>query len=81
VSLAEGRVHLWVLGEVLFAVAPGALNFAQAVVQRYVHPKLWDPVIQTILLWWAAPIFLVPGVVLGLLCRRRRDAERAIWAK
>jgi hypothetical protein len=80
VSVVDGRAHFWVLGELVFKVAPGALNLAQAIIQRYIHPKLWDPVIQTMLLWWAAPVFLVPGIALAVLCRRKRDAERASWA-
>jgi hypothetical protein len=70
-SLREGRPHLHVLGELLFQLAPSFLNLMQAVIQRYVHPFVWDPVIQTLLLWWAGAVVFVPGFVLVFLCRRR----------
>jgi hypothetical protein len=70
-SIAGHQLQISVLGELLFRAAPGALNLAQAVIQRYVHPYLWDPVIVTVLLWWAAPVLLVPGALLVLLCRKR----------
>ena len=44
----------------------------QAVVQRYLHPWLWDPAFVQLLLW---PAWVVPGVLailLFLLCRRRQ---------
>jgi hypothetical protein len=74
-SIAAHQLHLAVLGELIFKAAPGALNLAQAVIQRYVHPYLWDPVIVTVLLWWAAPVAFVPGALLVLLCRKR-DGRR-----
>jgi hypothetical protein len=70
-TIVGHQLQFAVLGELLFKVAPGALNLAQAVIQRYIHPYLWDPVIVTVLLWWAAPVFFVPGALLVLLCRRR----------
>jgi hypothetical protein len=81
VSLVEQRLQFWVLGELIFKVAPGALNLTQAVIQRYVHPKVWDPGIQTLLLWWAAPVFLVPGAALAVLCRRGRADARVKWKR
>lgn len=49
-----------------------SLQLAQAAIQRYVLPALWDPVIQTVLTWPLALISLVLGLVFLLLTRRRR---------
>ena len=64
------------LGELWFMIAPEGLNLTQAIVQRYITPTLWDPVILTMLLWPAWLVFLVPGLVLLLLFRKRRKAEK-----
>ena len=48
-SIAASDLVLTPLGTSWFAVSPGTLNLAQAMVQRYVFPALWDPVIVTIL--------------------------------
>jgi hypothetical protein len=65
-----------VLGQLWFDLAPGSLNLAQAVVQRYIHPALWDPVITSVLFLWASPFFLVLGLLLLLLTRRRGNGRR-----
>ena len=49
------------LGAVLFRIDPGILNLAQAVVQRYLLPMLWDSVLLPVL---EAPVWVVP-LVLG----------------
>ncbi len=66
-----GSFRLSALGELWFQLAPDSLNLAQASIQRYLFPELWDPVLQTVLLWPALPTLLVPGLVLLWLCRRR----------
>jgi hypothetical protein len=48
------------LGSVLFRLDPGILNLAQAVVQRYLLPMLWDDVLLPVL---EAPAFLAPAVL------------------
>ncbi|MFC4271394.1 hypothetical protein GQF03_18490 [Sneathiella chungangensis] len=68
--------HSILAGELWFRLNPEGLNLVQAVIQRYVWPALWDPVIVTLLLWPAWLVFLVPGIVLLLLFRKRRKAER-----
>ena len=57
-------------GEIWFTLDVDSLNGAQAAIQRYGVPELWDPVMQTILTWPAAPVLLGVGVVLAFLCRR-----------
>jgi len=63
-------------GEIWYKLNVASLNAAQAGIQRYVSPTLWDPVITTILLFpaWAVPG--VPGALLLWLCRARSGAPR-----
>jgi len=62
------------LGELWFGLAPGTLNFLQAIIQRYLSPELWDPGIVTVLLWPAWMVFAVPGAALVALSRQGRKA-------
>jgi ABC-type Fe3+ transport system permease subunit len=66
-----GRFVPIVLGQLWYDLSPNTLQLAQPAIQRHVSPYLWDPIIQTILLWWAAAVFLVPGLILLALFRRR----------
>jgi hypothetical protein len=59
------------LGQLWFDLSPGSLNLVQAVVQRYIHPALWEPGITSVLFLWASPFLLVLGMLLLVLCRRR----------
>jgi len=69
-----------VLGQLWFDLSPGSLNLAQAVVQRYIHPTLWDPVITSVLFLWASPFLLVLGIALVWLFRKRgRRGRRRGW--
>ncbi len=77
-AAAGGGWRPQALGQLWFALDRESLNLVQAVVQRYLHPWLWDPAIVRLLLW---PAWVVPGslaLVLFLLCRRRaRVAENS----
>jgi hypothetical protein len=73
-SIALSQVHLAPLGQVWFDLSPESLNLAQAVVQRYLHPGLWDPAIQTMLTWPVWAVFAPLGLVfLWLGAKRRRQ--------
>ena len=66
------------LGQLWFDLDRSSLNLVQAVVQRYVHPFLWDPIIVTILLCWAFAVLMVLGlVILALFGWRTRARARA----
>ena len=43
-------------GEIWFKLHNGSLNLVQAIVQRFLHPFLWDPLISGFLQWplWAS---------------------------
>jgi len=60
------------LGQLWFDLDRSSLNLVQAVVQRYIHPFLWDPIIVTILLCWAFAVLMVLGLVILALSGRRR---------
>ena len=71
-------------GEYWFEADSESLNLVQAVIQRYLHPSIWDPVLVNVLLWpvaaglgLAAAILAVPGLlVLGIFRPRRRRLMR-----
>lgn len=47
----SGRYSAVTLGQIWFALDVGSLNLVQAVIQRFLHPGLWDPVIVWALRW------------------------------
>lgn len=74
----SGRWSILSVGELWFRIDAASLNLAQAVIQRYLLPVLWDPVIQTVLMW---PVWLVAGVpALALLFgdRSKRRSRRPV---
>ena len=70
-------------GQLWFELDSSGLNTFQAVVQRYLHPALWDDVIVPLLqkpAKWALTIeillLLLPGLLLILIGRRKRRRYR-----
>jgi hypothetical protein len=76
VFLNSGAVRLTALGQLWYWIHPGSLNLVQAVVERYVHPFLWDPIIINLLLAPAAVLFLVIGILFALIFRRPKRRRR-----
>ncbi len=74
-SIADSAIVLTPLGAVWFEWSASTLNLAQAAIQRYVHPFLWDPVIANLLL---APGWLIFGI-LALLCSMASRRRKADW--
>jgi hypothetical protein len=68
------------LGQLWFDLSRSSLNLVQAMVQRYIHPFLWDPIIVSILLCWAFAVLMVLGVLIlavsGRRARQRRPLSR-----
>ena len=62
-----------VVGELWRYLHFDSLQLAQVVVQRYIYPPLWDPVIVWVLLLPVWLVFVVPGLGLWILCRKRRS--------
>ena len=71
-AIATGSWRMVALGETWFKLHASSLNTSQAVIQRYIAPWLWEPVITTILLWPGWVVFGVPGGLMVWLCRKRR---------
>ena len=67
-----GSYSMAALGVVWFEIDAASLNGAQAAIQRYVSPWLWEAVITEYLRWPAWTAFALPGLALVLVCRRRR---------
>lgn len=62
------------LGDLWGRLSAGSLNLVQAIVQRYLFPALWDPVLVTFLLMPAWLVFLAPGLLLTLFGRKTVQA-------
>ena len=66
-------------GELWYLLEPGSLNLSQAIVQRYLHPTIWEELAVPLLqrpFWEALVLSFIVLLVLGsglvLLVRRRR---------
>ena len=65
----------WVLltpGELWYRFDVSSLNLSQAVVQRYLHPAIWEPGIASILRAPSWVVLLVLAVIFRLFAIRRR---------
>ena len=64
ISFAQtGTYRVMPAGQVWFDIHVASLNLMQAVVQRFLHPLLWDPVIATMLQWPAWSLLGAPAAV------------------
>jgi hypothetical protein len=66
------------LGQLWYDLDRSSLNLVQAVVQRYIHPFLWDPIIVTVLLWWTFAVLMVLGLLILALSGRRTRAPTSV---
>lgn len=71
-AVRAGAWRIIPAGEIWFELHNGSLNLVQVIVQRYLHPFLWDPVIAGFLQWplWASLGGL--GVALTIIFGSRR---------
>ena len=60
------------LGQLWYQLNRSSLNLAQAVIQRYIHPFLWDPIIVSILLCWAFPVLMTLGLLIVVIFSRHK---------
>ncbi len=63
-------------GELWYRIDVGSLNLVQAVIERYVWPPLWDPVLTSLLQLPATVVPAVPGLALLVLCHTRVKRKR-----
>jgi hypothetical protein len=77
-AIASGSWRMIAAGELWYALDRGSLNFTQAITQRYLHPVLWDPILQSALTWPAWSLLGAPGValVVALSGGRSRDEHQ-----
>jgi hypothetical protein len=77
-AAANGTWRMIAAGELWYALDRNSLNLAQAITQRYLHPALWDPLIQSLLTWPAWSLLGAPGValVVALSGTRSRDEHQ-----
>jgi hypothetical protein len=66
-----GRYRVIPVGELWFNVHVASLNLIQAVVQRYLHPFLWDPIITAVLQWPAWSLLGAPAAILVAVAPKR----------
>jgi hypothetical protein len=59
-------------GEVWFALSPDTLNLSQAIVQRYLLPQLWDPVLVSLLRLPAAGLAGILTLLAAIIWWRRQ---------
>ncbi|MDA0367954.1 MAG: hypothetical protein O3C65_08970 [Proteobacteria bacterium] len=76
--IGAGTIEVSVLGEQWFRLHKESLGLVQAGIQRHLFPWLWDPILQTVILWPGWISFGVMGSVLMWLFRRRRKSRRSI---
>lgn len=76
-SIADSTLIMTPLGVDWLSFSPSTLQAAQPVIQNYVHPLLWDPVIQTILLSPSWFVFGVLWLLLSLLGREKKSRWRS----
>ena len=75
-SIADSAVVVTPMGIDWYRISPGTLNFSQSLVQDYLHPLLWDPVIQTILMMPSWVVFSGIWLIFTLMGRDRRSPFR-----
>ena len=70
-SIGASEIVITQLGATWVSLSITSIQAAQGAIQGYIHPLIWDPGIQWILLW---PTWLVAGILafLFLLLGRRR---------
>ena len=71
--LRTGEYRMISGGELWYDIQRSSLNIIQAVIQRYLHPTIWDPVLTAVLRAPAWVPFGILGMGLSWLCRKRRQ--------
>lgn len=72
--IASFDIGLWrpiAVGQLWYDLDRSSLNLAQAVIQRYVSPFLWNQIIVPVLLSWACAVLIGLGALVLLLARPR----------
>ncbi|MBW8638197.1 hypothetical protein K1W69_13460 [Hoeflea sp. WL0058] len=70
-SVASSQIVITSLGSAWYNVSPETLAQSQTLIQGNLHPYLWDPVMQWILLQPAWAVFLAIALFFYLIAWRR----------
>ena len=62
-AVEYGGFQMTAVGDIWYGIHAASLNLVQAVIERYLWPPLWDPLLTTILLWPAGIFYLVIGLL------------------
>ena len=71
-SIADSTVIMTPLGKDWYDLSVNSLNLAQATVQRYLHPLIWDPVVQGILQLPSWIVFTAIALLFLWIGRKKR---------
>jgi hypothetical protein len=71
-ALETGSYRMLAAGELWYALDRSSLNLVQAIIQRHVHPALWDPLLASILIWPVWSLLGGAGAFLFLAFAPRR---------
>ena len=74
-ALGDERWYMTPLGEHWFNLDAPSLNLSQALIERYVHPFLWEPLIVSLLQVPTWMFFGLLGLVLYRIGRKRRGLD------
>lgn len=70
-SVAASRLVLTPLGTSWYSISPDSLNGAQAGIQRYLHPSIWDPYMIWLLNQPGAIVLAILAMIFYMLGRKR----------
>jgi hypothetical protein len=62
-SVMSGNLYITPIGDTLLALAPAKLAMARVLIQHYVGPFIWDPILVGLM---RLPVWLAAGVAGGL---------------
>ncbi len=79
-SVAAGAFVTTPLGQSWFSTSPSTINLAQAVIQRYTFPFLWDPVAIWILTLPGFVVFAALALVFYAIGHKPRRRVRSLPA-
>lgn len=78
-TLVGGELSVTDTGSLWHALHAESLQQAEPAVARYLSPFLWHPVATAILLWPAAAVLGVPGLLLAFAARRRDGGRGSLF--
>ena len=78
-SIADSALVVTSLGEDWVNVSAVSLNQAQFAIQEFLHPWIWDPVIQSILILPSWIVFTVIALLFLWIGRKKKSSWQATY--